>query len=157
MPSCASCSHRATNPGGVRSVRPTRTSRLARVTTASGRRSAISAAAASPHARQSASSATTSEAVENGHAPRAITVSCQPCRSAIGTSAPASCWACESPTTTIRRCGASTGRVQASIGNRVIGTHSQRSMRTQSSVTVTGGGSSGAGAGSPAASASAPG
>ena len=133
MPSCASCCQRATNPGGVCSVSPARTSRLARVTTASGRRSAISAAAASPQARQSGSSATTSETVENGQAPRAITVSCQPCRSAIGTSAPASCWACESPTTTIRRCGASTGRVQASIGNRAIGAQSQRSIRTQSS------------------------
>jgi hypothetical protein len=133
MPSCASCCQRATNPGGVCSVSPGRTSRLASVTTASGCRSAISAIAASPQARQSGSSATTSDAVENGHAPRAITVSCQPCRFAIGTSAPASCWVCESPTTTIRRCGASTGWVQASIGNRVMGTQSQFSIRTQSS------------------------
>jgi hypothetical protein len=56
-------------PGGVCSVSPSRTSRLASVTTASGRRSSISAMAALFQARQSGSSGFTSDTVENGQAP----------------------------------------------------------------------------------------
>jgi hypothetical protein len=55
-------------PGGVCSVSPSRTSRLASVTTASGRRSSISAMAALFQARQSGSSGFTSDTVENERA-----------------------------------------------------------------------------------------
>ena len=119
-------------PGGVCSVSPSRTSRLASVTTASGRRSSISAMAALFQARQSGSSGFTSDTVENGQAPAHD-------RDQLPAVAAGGRDQCAGELLQVRVADqhdalgrlCSTGWVQRLIGKRVIGVQSQRSVRTQ--------------------------
>ena len=162
MPCSASRRHASTYPGGTFSVRPARTSRVARVITASGFIAMISAVASMLHRWHPPGLAGGLRGTENRQPPNSIENTCQCRRSANGRSAPRYCSACESPTSTIRLTGSgsSVGQIfRSALRDEVV--QVAELLRIQSSPSATnagaGGTFSGAGNSFPSRSARAPG